>query len=163
MPQAYVHTHGGSGPWSFRYVDVDFMKYRLWACFKTNWCFHKLVIDDRNIYVPNAKLYPRTFGTIKFKMKGRSSKSFDFNLRGISDLKVYTIKKMDLIIKSREIKLNRIPYCLIDSDFGFNTPYKTLYAAPCTSVSSIGDGREHFIHKYSLALYTRDKYRLVQY
>jgi len=49
MPQAYVHTHGRSGPWAYRYVDVDLLKYRMWACFKMNWCFNRLVIEDKRI------------------------------------------------------------------------------------------------------------------
>lgn len=67
---------------------------------------------------------------------------------------------MDIVIKSRDALVNNIPYCIIDGEFGFNSQYKQLQGAPCTTVASIGDGREHFIHKNSVGLFTRDGYRL---
>ena len=89
-------------------------------------------------------------------------KTFDFNFRGVIFMRFYTVRRQDIVIKSKIDHVNNVPYCLFDSDFEYTSDKKQVFAAPCTTLASLGDGREHFAHVNSTGLYTGKGFRLTE-
>lgn len=70
--------------------------------------------------------------------------------------------RQDFVIKTKVINEKNVPYCFFDSDLNHGGAGKQIMAAPCTTIASIGDGREHFFHRNSTGLFTGKGYRLTK-